>query len=262
MKWCLGAFKIVSFVLVILVFISVGSLIQLALARSPRRTRALALWTSWICRFCLWGARVKVLTEGYPSVPQDIPLLVVANHMGMLDILILAKHLPAVFVTSYELKETPVVGWLTQAGGCVFVERRNRQNIHNEVRNISSTLKAGTRVVVFPEATSTNGDYVHPFKKSLFVSAVETPALVLPVTINYLTADHKKVTRQNRDQVCWYGDQSFHGALWRLMCTATVKVEMIFHPTFRMHTADDRHEISRLSHQVVQSRFNSLNQDP
>lgn len=254
----LGFFKILVFAATVFLFLTVGAFLHFVVPDKSFRLRLLSQLTSFVCKFCLWGARVSTLTSGHSNLPEG-PALIVANHMGMLDILMIASQRPCVFVTSYELKETPVVGWLTQVGGCVYVERRSRQNIHNEVKNIQGTLKSGLSVVVFPEAMSTNGDYVHPFKKSLFVSAAGTGVPVLPITINYLEVNQSPVTSQNRDQVCWYGDQPFHLALWRLMCNSSIKTELTFHPTLVMHTPEDRHLISQLAHQSVSSKFNSLN---
>jgi 1-acyl-sn-glycerol-3-phosphate acyltransferase len=113
--------------------------------------------------------------------------------------------------------------------------------------------------VVFPEAKSTNGDFVHPFKKSLFVSCANTQAKVLPVTINYLEINGKPVNAQNRDFVCWYGDQPFHEALWRLLTNFTIKIELIIHPSLVLHSEEDRHQVAAISHNRVQSKFISLN---
>jgi lyso-ornithine lipid O-acyltransferase len=160
---------------------------------------------------------------------------------------------------SIELRESPVVGWLAEAGGCVYVERRSRANIHNEVKNISSALDQGSNVVVFPEAKSTNGDFVHPFKKSLFVSAAGTQAEILPITINYLQINGQAVTSKNRDNVCWYGDQPFHQALWRLMSNFRTKIEVIIHPSLKLYTHEDRHQVALIAHESVQSKFVPLN---
>lgn len=255
----LALIKVICFAFIILFFLILGSSIRVIVPSLRIRRFLLAQLTSHISRFCLWSGRIQVITSGRSNIKKDQTYLVVGNHMGMLDILALASYVPSIFVTSIELKETPVVGWLTEAGGCVFVERRNRHNIHAEVDTIRSALSGGSNVVVFPEAKSTNGDFVHPFKKSLFVSAAGSTARVLPVTINYLEINRQSISQSNRDYICWYGDQSFHSALWRLMMNSSIKIELIFHPSLALNTAEDRHQIAQLSHSSVQSKFVSLN---
>lgn len=251
--------KVILFAIIMIFFLIVGVLIRLLVSDLRLRRMILSNLASYVSRFCLWSGRIKVLTSGLHNIEQGQNYLVVANHMGMLDILALLKIIPSIFVTSVELRESPIVGWLTEAGGCVYVERRNRANIHVEVQNIQNALIQGNNVVVFPEAKSTNGDIVHPFKKSLFVSCAGTQAKILPVTINYLELNGKPVTAANRDYICWYGDQPFHEALWRLMSNFTIKIELIFHPSLVLHTADDRRQVAEAAHSLVQSRFVSLN---
>jgi len=192
------------------------------------------------------------------SKRPSFPSLIVANHMGMLDILSINAFLPCLFVTSYELKETPVVGWLTEAGGCLFVERRSRQNIFNEVKNIAEALSQGVSVCIFPEAQSTNGEQVLPFKKSLLVAAAESQVPILPITINYLTIDDRLVTTENRDYICWYGDQSFLGALWRLLTNWSMHIELILHTPCVMRSVEERREVTEECYRKVSEAFRAI----
>lgn len=258
MNTLIGAIKITLLVVTILIFIIVGSLLQIVLQLHPKKLIYLSKWTSFISYICLTVGRVNAKLVNFNSIPTLSPKLIVANHMGMLDILLLSRFVPSIFVTSYELKETPLVGYLTQSAGCVFVERRSRSNIHNEVKNISKALSSGANVVIFPEAMSTNGDMVHPFKKSLFVAAADAKVKIQPITINYLTVEGKKVNLSNRDRLCWYGDQPFHESLWRMMKCLTCEVELIFHPTLTMNSPDERHQVSQQAYDLVSRHFISL----
>lgn len=254
-----GAFKILCFALVVCFFLIIGSLINISVSNIKLRRRILSRLTSYVSTLCLRVGRIDVLTSGQQNLEAYQNYLIVANHMGMMDILAISRLMPSIFVTSIELKESPVVGWLAEAGGCEYVERRNRLKIKAEVETIRQALLDGLNVVVFPEAKSTNGDFVHPFKKSLFVSCANTKAKILPVTINYLEINGNPVCAQNRDFVCWYGNQPFHEALWRLMTNFTTKIELIIHSSLVLHSEEDRHQIAVLSHSMVQSKFISLN---
>ena len=112
-------------------------------------------------------------------------------------------------MSTEEVRTTPVLGSLATAGGCVFVERRSRENIRQEVELIAGLLKQGHSMIFFPEGTSTNGSSVLPFKRPLFAPAVLAGVPVLPAVVQLIEIDGKSVSGQNRDLLCWYGDMQF-----------------------------------------------------
>ena len=135
--------------------------------------------------------------------------MIVANHMSYLDGVIMAAFRQGAFVTSMEMRAAPVLGIITELGGCLYVERRSKENIHNEISEIEEALKTGFNVIIFPEATSTNGAKVLPFKRPLFAAAAKAQVPVLPVVIEYESIDGVPVTAGNRDTLCWYGKMDF-----------------------------------------------------
>jgi lyso-ornithine lipid O-acyltransferase len=152
---------------------------------------------------------------------------IVSNHLSYLDILVISSLVPTCFVTSIEMKKTPFLGQIIQLAGCLFVERRNRNNIHYEIKEIERALKAGLNVTVFPEATSTNGEQVLQFKRSLFQAAISGNANLLPLTLNYTHLNGNKVTLVNRDYLCWYGEMSFLPHLWKLCQQNDIVVQVV-----------------------------------
>src|SRR5262245_37813580 len=83
--------------------------------------------------YCRWGLfllNVKVRRRG-EHLPEGSALLV-GNHLSYLDILLLCAETPTCFVTSNEIRDTPFLGLIVRMAGCLFVERRNRDNLHNE----------------------------------------------------------------------------------------------------------------------------------
>lgn len=144
--------------------------------------------------------------------------LIVANHLSYLDAILMAYFRKTSFVTSMEIRATPLLGIITELGGCLYVERRSKENIHLEIAQIEQALKDGFNVVVFPEATSTNGEKVLPFKRPLFLAAVRAKVPVLPVVIQYNKINEEPVRRDNRDFLCWYGDMSF-GSHFLKLCS-------------------------------------------
>ena len=68
--------------------------------------------------------------------------LLVSNHLGYLDIFVLASLAPVVFVSKSEIKFWPVVGWLTQMGGTLFVDRERRVQVGQVNDEIQAALKS------------------------------------------------------------------------------------------------------------------------
>ncbi len=184
------------------------------------------------------------------------PLLIVANHLSYVDVILLAAARPCCFVTSQEIRRTPVLGQITALAGCLFVDRKNRSQLGAEVRELSEALRAGLSVVVFPEATSTNGDEVIRFRRPLFQAALDAGAGVLPLTLNYESLDGRPVDAENRDDLCWYGDMSFLPHYLRLAAHRWALVSATVHPV--LDEERDLVSLAERAHQQVRSAFRPL----
>lgn len=185
-------------------FISLGVLLFLIGGKHKRH-----LATRW-SSFC---AKLVMNTLGIQIVAAQSELmkgrLVVSNHMSYVDAIILAAMAPCVFVTSREVESSPGLGLLAKIAGCLFVERRHREQVAMDIEQIKVVLQEGFTVVLFPEGTSTNGEVILPFKKSLFDAAIDLELEVLPVSLNYIEINREVVSKSNRDLVCYYGDMEF-----------------------------------------------------
>ena len=188
--------------------------------------------------------------------PQ-VNALVISNHLSYLDIFIIFSLYPAAFVTSIEMKKTPILGQIVTIGGCLFVERRSRKNLSNEIKEITNALIAGLNVVIFPEATSTNGEKVIRFKRPLFQSAIDANTNVLPVTINYQFIDGEPVTKNSRDGVCWYGDMSIFSHILKLVTFKRIDVS-VTESAYISPTGKDITELSSEARNIVASKYNCL----
>jgi len=124
---------------------------------------------------------IGVVRRGRPGVP-DGATLVVANHVAWLDACVLQAVLPARLVLPAALARLPVVGTLARRFDAIVVGA----NVRRAVDEIAAALRAGERVVVFPERTPTDGRSVAPFAATLLEAAVETGAPVLPVALRWL----------------------------------------------------------------------------
>lgn len=180
----------------------------------------------------------------------------VCNHMSYLDILFLSAGEPTVFVTSMEMKETPFLGALSELGGSYFVERRSRNNIPQEIKDLSQLMRDGFHVFVFPEATSTNGMGILPFKKSMFKAAVEAGFDVLPVCLRYDEINGEPFTAKNKDKICWYGKMPFGPHFLQVMNLRSAKISVEYLEPISSREYPDRTLLADQAYeQITQAYF-------
>ncbi len=111
--------------------------------------------------------------------------MIVANHLGYLDVIVIAAQLPCVFVSKSEVRDWPVIGALLQAAGAILTDRTDRRSVAGTNAAILRTLEQGLPVVLFPEGTSSDGSRVLPFRSSLLESAADPRWQVHPLAISY-----------------------------------------------------------------------------
>lgn len=144
----------------------------------------------WLARY-VWappllkaaGARLEV--RGLEKLDEVPSAIFMANHQSMIDIAVVFAALPVGlrFVAKRVLLFVPFLGWYMWAMGMVFVDRNNRQQAIDSLRRAMSLLKGGAYVMTFPEGTRSRDGRVLPFKKGLFVLAIESGVPIVPVAI-------------------------------------------------------------------------------
>ncbi|MBX6371989.1 MAG: 1-acyl-sn-glycerol-3-phosphate acyltransferase [Acidothermus sp.] len=118
--------------------------------------------------FALMGAVVKPALyavtrrewRGLENVPSSGPVLVVANHVTVVDPLTLAhalydgaRRMPR-FLAKAELFDVPFVGMVLRRSGQIPVYRSTRE-APDSLREAEAALRAGECVVIYPEGTCT-----------------------------------------------------------------------------------------------------------
>jgi 1-acyl-sn-glycerol-3-phosphate acyltransferase len=187
------------------------------------------------------------------------PRLVVCNHMSYLDILLLIETIPALFVTSVELQKTPLLGGIAEAGGSLFVERRNPARLKKDIKVVGEVLKEGFNLVVFPEGTSGNGDTVMPFRAGLFTVATELQIPVQPVCIKYTHVGSEPFGPFNRDRVCWYGGMTFGPHFFQMCKLNRIAAEVHFLEPIVVTAETDRRELAEEAHERILTCYTNLN---
>lgn len=180
------------------------------LASSPAlslRNRAYGLWARDFCRSLGIETRVR-------GTPPSGRFLLVSNHLGYTDIPLLAAHTDATFVAKADLSGWPLLGTIMRTADTIFIDRARKRDLVRVMKQVSSRLKDGLGVVIFPEGTTGNGEKILRFKPSLLELAARHGEPVYYATITYRTG---AAAPPARDIVCWWDDTPFAEHLLRLL---------------------------------------------
>ncbi|MDM5180544.1 lysophospholipid acyltransferase family protein [Massilia sp. DJPM01] len=146
------------------------------------RDRVTQSWSRRLVGIC--GVTVTPST----GVPALAHAMVVANHVSWLDIFVINALYPCRFVAKSEIREWPVLGWLADKGGTVFLARGNRRDLRQIFKGLVLKLEQGERVAFFPEGTTAPQGTLLPFHANLFEAAVDAKVMVQPYAVSYVDA--------------------------------------------------------------------------
>jgi len=149
--------------------------------------------------------------------------LLVCNHLSYLDILLLGSLTPSVFVSKYEVRHWPVLGWCSRMAGTLFIRRGRRSDVARIGREIHDVMQDGHLVVVFPEGTSSDGRQVLPFKSSLLEPATGTDHELFAGHIRYLIGEGSV-----ENDVCYWGEMSFFPHALKILSLPRVMASVRF----------------------------------
>jgi 1-acyl-sn-glycerol-3-phosphate acyltransferase len=114
------------------------------------------------------------------------PLVVMSNHQSLYDIPVLFQcGLGRLrMVTKAELFDVPVWGRAMKAAGFIRIDRSDRGQATDALREEGGALLAGgTRVWIAPEGTRSRTGKLGPFKSGGFRMALEQRVRILPIAI-------------------------------------------------------------------------------
>ena len=141
-------------------------------------------WPRLFLGGCGWIAGARVVLSGTP-VRRDV--VFVSNHVGWIDILIIAGASGSAFVAKAEIRAAPIVGWLSTLNRTVFVSREDRAGVSEQIDRLREALADTWSVTIFPEGTTDDGQSLLPFKSSLLKILEPAPpgVVVQPLMLDY-----------------------------------------------------------------------------
>jgi 1-acyl-sn-glycerol-3-phosphate acyltransferase len=219
------------------------------LFRFPWRKTFPQSYHKFLCR--LFGFRLRII--GAPLENQGV--LFLANHTSWIDILIFSAAAPISFIAKSEVARWPLFGTLARLQRSVFVERARRVQTGEARDEIRERLLEGDGLVLFPEGTSGDGNFLLPFKSAL-MGAVEATLAdgrrvpVQPVCAAYIGCHGLPMGREVRPFYAWYGDMAMVPHLWEALQAGPLDVTIQFFPPMSVETMN-RKQLALAAHGIV-----------
>jgi 1-acyl-sn-glycerol-3-phosphate acyltransferase len=187
---------------------------------SPRsRDRVTRFWSRVL--LSLLGVRLTRINHGSAPWPDGASgALLLLNHISWLDVFAVAAVVPARFVAKSEVRSWPVIGSLVRTSGSVFVERGKRHAVSEVLEVVTARLRSGQAVGVFPEGTTTEGDRMLRFHANLVQAALDAPAPVVPLALEYFQGPLRS------NAAAFVGDMTLVGSLLRILLAPGLGVRL------------------------------------
>lgn len=149
-----------------------------------RANQRLEYWS----RALLEMAKVKLTVSGRENYDREKAYLVMCNHCSHFDVPVFfqAYRRPVRMVAKKELFDVPVFGRALEAARFPKVDRSNRAQAIESLRQARALVEDGTSLWIAPEGTRAKRGQqgLQPFKKGGFVLALEASLPILPVAIS------------------------------------------------------------------------------
>src|SRR5215472_9798801 len=202
----------------------------ISLLRLPNRWKIVSRWIrgfTWLMRRIL---HIKITVEGDPGQLQRGGYVIISNHFGYLDGIVLGSLFPVIFVSKNEVKSWPIIGWWTTLCGTVFINRQKKGLIPLAVNEMSRKLKQGANILLFPEGAATNGDRMLPFQTAPLAAPLRSRAIIVPITLAYQSVEGKPVSAANRDLIYCYDDMPDAPHFWKLLALRRIEARVTIRP--------------------------------
>lgn len=146
---------------------------------------------------------------GRDAFPSEGPVLLVSNHLSMLDTVLIASFAPrkVQFLAKASLFSGAIRGWFFRGIGAVPVERASASDSQLALQAGKDVLDAGSVFVVFPEGSRSHDGRLYRGKSGAAWLALATGATVVPVGVQGTNRKLRDPRSGRRPRVaCHFGD--------------------------------------------------------
>ena len=132
----------------------------------------------------LSGAKVRYI--GFEKIPENTPVLYVANHESFFDVLLTLTRLPGMicFIAKKQFGKIPIFSQALMMYNTLFIDRDDiKQGLQTILKAIEN-VKNGMSVFIFPEGTRSRDGKMNEFKEGSMKIAVKSGCPIVPIAIS------------------------------------------------------------------------------
>jgi 1-acyl-sn-glycerol-3-phosphate acyltransferase len=150
-----------------------------------KRRALLHRFTSFWANLYTWLNPVwPVRIVGRERLVKDQPVVLVANHRSLIDILVLFRlHTHFRWVSKIENFRVPFIGWNMRMCDYIPLRRGDGPSIQAMNRHCDRTLAEGNSIMMFPEGTRSATAQLRSFKLGAFRIAARNKVPIQPILI-------------------------------------------------------------------------------
>jgi len=138
----------------------------------------------WASLYTWFNPAWPVRIEGRERIRGNEAYVMVANHLSLLDILVLFRlHTHFKWVSKIENFRIPFIGWNMRLNRYIELRRGDRASVVKMMKAAREALSEGNSIMMFPEGTRSAHGRLKAFKPGAFELAKESQRPLLPIVI-------------------------------------------------------------------------------
>ncbi len=147
-----------------------------------RRVAAHMMGTFWAWHYQSLIPFWKLHLEGREKIPWKRPVVMVANHRSLIDILALYKiRRPFKWTSKDENFRLPFIGMVLSLTNSIRIKRESLRSGSQFLSQAEVEIGKGSSILLFPEGTRSKTMKMRPFKEGAFLLAKKTGCGVIPI---------------------------------------------------------------------------------
>jgi len=147
-----------------------------------RRVAAHMMGTFWAWHYQSLIPFWKLRLEGRKKIPWKRPVVMVANHRSLIDILALYKiRRPFKWTSKDENFKLPFIGMVLSLTNSIRIKRESLRSGMQFLSQAEEEIAKGSSILLFPEGTRSRTMDMRPFKEGAFLLAKKTGCGVIPI---------------------------------------------------------------------------------
>lgn len=224
--------------------------------------RFIRINTIWIVhpwsRGIVWILGMKILMDRKIQPNHQI---IVSHHMGLIDSLMVMALSPCMVLCSSDIRAIPVVGFLLNFLGFVFLDRKRPRSLLKSIADQGEMLRQSRiNVAFFPEGFTGDGREMGSFHSSLFAIAESHKVDIQPIAFRCTSINGIPISLDDTAFFLYDADkQSIASYVMRLFRwkTLTIRTRILdpFGHNEIQRNAWSRREISQATERRIRAAF-------